>query len=363
MANLNLTNFTNFSTTPPLTPAQPDILFNNLIMAGYVFVYYCVAIHAIYLILVVYLPDLRTRALVFINHAIFANSLYPLGNILFFYIDPNTMTNNPQLVSIICSFFEIFWPFAIYSRMYSILLIAVHRYLAVFQPEKFRKLNNSRLFLSLSILIVWIISLSLSFVLKHAFSTSYSLTMCLAGFSKSFINSLISTLLYVFFALILPTIAIVVIYVIIACRLSQLGKNLSSNSNSSNRRGNIIVENMSLSRSQTSNSGGEQQIRISKKREMRFANQFILMCVLVVLTILGIAVFSFRGIIPNYFNVMYYWRSVIRCYIMFFSALVPVFSLYYNPSRSRLVRYLKSKTSTMKSQQQTIEIKQSTNKY
>lgn len=334
-------NFTNITSS-----TQPDILFNNLIISSQVFVIFCVVVHFIYLILVIFLPDLRTRSLAFINHAIFANSLYPIGSLVFLYVDPNTMiSRTPTLVSILCSCFEIFWPFSIYLRMYSILLIAMHRHLAVFRSDLFRRLNNSPLLITLTILSSWVMSLTLSFSIKYAFRTTYSLTNCLSGFSNVFINSLVSALLYVIFSLLLPTIAIVVIYIIISRRLNSLGDQLASKKAATRKKAAIIAV-----KSVTMLNGGlgsnVQMIRINNRKEMRFANQFILLCLLVVLTIMGIAVFSFRGVIPNYFAVMYYWRSVIRCYIMFFSAIVPILSFYYNPSRNQLFHHVKSHISS-----------------
>lgn len=352
----NQSNITRNATSTALT--QPDTLYENLIISAQVFVYFCVGLHVIYVILVLFFRELRTRPLVFINHAVFANSLYPLGNIIFFYVDPNIIIpQNPQLVRILCSFFEIFWPFCIYLRMYSILLIALHRYLAVFRSDVFRRLNDSHLYLIISITATWLISIAISFILKYAFNTSYTLTNCLYGFSSSFTNSLVSTLLNTLFSLVLPAIAIVIIYIIIARRLNQLGDQLvvrrNANANvgsASNSRAEnatrTFMEQTSNSNTTSSTGGGGRQVKISKKKEMRFANQFILLCLLVVLTILGIAVFSFRGVIPNYFNVMYYWRSVIRCYIMFFSALVPIFAFYNNPSRGRLVSWIHGHTSS-----------------
>lgn len=322
-------NSTNRTT---LTPH--DSLLANLTTSSQVFIYFCISSHLIFIIFVGFFSELRTRHLVFINHAVLANLLYPIGTFVFQYVDPNTMTNQQQTVVRLCSFFEIYWPFSIYLRMYSIVLIAVHRYLAVFWPDYFRKLNDSVLYLSVPIGFIWSISLAFTLVIKYAFRTTYSLTSCLSGFSTVFIDSLVSTLLYVSLSLIIPAIAIVTLYVIIWRRLNQLGGQLGKSKIK-------IVLTTETNYSNENNVGLNRTIsivsvRINKRKEMKFANQFILLCSVVVLTIMGIAVFSFRTIIPNYFNVMYYWRPVIRCWIMFFSALVPIFSFYFNPSRHKI---------------------------
>jgi len=332
--SINFSSSTLISTTPP---AAQDLLYNNLIIASQVFVYFCVILHGVYFLLVIFAKDLRTRSLIFINHAVLANSFYPLGNLVFQYVDPTTMANH-NLVNILCSFFEIFWPFSIYTRMFSILLIAIYRYIAVFKLDLFKKINDSYLYLYTPIAATWIISMALTLIFKYAFKTTYSLTNCLNGFSPIFINSLLNALFYIGLSLILPTMAIVVIYILIAKKLKKLGLYLNKNSRPEGLNVmNLSVENTSFSQ------GSATQGTISKKREMRFANQFILMCILVVLTICGIAIFSLRGVIPNYFTVMCYWRSVIRCYVMFFSAIIPVFSFYFNPCRRKIFNFVKSR--------------------
>lgn len=332
--NNNTTRLNTTTSRPLTTAAAPvvDVFFNNLTTAGQVFVIYCNVVHLVYMLMVAVFPDLRKRPLLFINHAVFADWLFPAGSLVFQYFDP-TLSTDKTLVTGVCSFFELYWPFSIFTRLYAILLIAIHRYLAVFRSETFKKINASNLYLSLPILAIWSFSLAISFVFKYAFKTTYSLTFCLHGFSTVWIDSLLNGLFFILFGIIFPGCAIVAIYVAIHYRLSLLGKKLQSNAVNEFAKKPSQAQ-IITPRSSSSNGSN----RINKQREMRFANQFILLCATVVLTVCGNSIFGLRGVIPNYFNLFYYWRPVIRCHIMFFSAFVPILSFYFNPLRKKMFR-------------------------
>lgn len=304
-----------------------DMLYKILTRTSYVFVISSVAMHVAYLLLAAFVRDLRI--LIFINHAILANSFYPLSCLIFSFVDPNTISN-VQIVRVLCSFFEIFWPFSIYSRMYAILLIAIHRYLAVFKPDLFKRMNASTLFQATPILIVWSISISLSLICKHVFSTTYSLTNCLNGFSQVWVKSLLQALFFISFSLLIPSVGIISLYAIIARKLRRVVRNLHSfkkkqperHPNRTNRA--VVASFFPNTRRLVSSTR-----RLSRQREMNCANQFIMMCLTVVLANFAIATSNLRGVIPNYFTIMFYWRPVLRCLIMIMSAMLPILSVYY----------------------------------
>lgn len=322
----------NYSNSSVIT-SQPDILYNNLTLAGQVIVLFCNGVHLFYLILVIIFKDLRKRPMIFLNHAVFANALYPLASLVFQYVDPTKFTDKIMAQNM-CSFFEIYWPFSIFTRMYAILLIAINRYIAVFKIELFKKIKDSNVYIVVSILSIWATAIAFAYISKFAFQTTYSLTFCLHGFSTVWINSLLNGIFYILFSMIFPCIAIIVIYVLIHKKLTTIGKRLST-VNTSKR----------VSFAPSDQSGRS----VNKKREMKFANQFIIMCIIMTLSVCGTSVFGLRGVIPNYFNLFYYWRPVIRCYIMFFSSLIPIFSVYFNPLRKRVYSYFTSTSNAQSS--------------
>lgn len=206
-------------------------------------------------------------------------------------------------------------------RMFSILLIAVHRYIGVFKVDLFKRMNQSTLLLVLVILSTWIFAIILTIIDKYAFSTTYSITFCLDGFSPNWLFNLLYAIYFVVLSMFIPTIIIVTIYVLINRKLNELGQKLSTDV--------LTIRTATV----TSTRG-----LINQKRERRFAQQFILMCLVVVLNICGISIYSIRAVVPNYFLVFFYWRYIVRCWILVMVSLVPILSLAFNPSIKRITR-------------------------
>lgn len=86
-----------------------DYFYEGLVVATHVFNYYSVGIHIVYLALMIIIPDLRKRPLVFINHAVAVSILYPSGILVFQFVNPALIADK-NLVNVLCSFFEYFWP-------------------------------------------------------------------------------------------------------------------------------------------------------------------------------------------------------------------------------------------------------------
>ena len=300
------------NTTTNSTSPQIDVFLNNFSIANDVFAIYCVSVHLVYFILMLFIEELRTKPLFFINHSVVANLLYPIALLLFQFFDPSLL-NDESTINVVCSIFEIYWPFTIYARMYSILLIAIHRYLAVFNSNLFNRINKSNRYLISLVALIWFVSISISLITKYAFSTTYSISYCLNGFSTSFVESLLYAMFYTLFAMILPSIAIVVIYILISLRLKRVAQRLSSPS-------------IDLG---------------PKKNEMQFANQFIIMCSAVVLSICGNIATGLKGVIPDFFDLFYYWRFVLRCYILFFTSLIPILAFCFNQFGRRIFQSLR----------------------
>lgn len=195
-------------------------------------------------------------------------------------------------------------------RMFSILLIAVHRYIATFKPDLFRRINRSNLLIGLMILGSWVLAIVLNVIDKYAFSTTYSITFCLDGFSPVWLNSLLYATYFVTLSMFVPGTAIVVIYVLINRKLKTLTKNLT----------------------------GSQKFQLDSEREKRFANQFVLMCLSVVLNICGLSIFSVRTLVPDYFAVFYYVRPCVRSFVLVMTSLVPILSFAFNPYVKHLLK-------------------------
>lgn len=321
-----------------MTPKNdlPDHIYISLMLINRLASYYCLFAHFVYLLLLLARPELRKRTLLFINHAVLASLFYPLAMLTLQQIHIPSLPDR-KVSHLLCSAFEIFWPFGIYIRMYSILLIAIHRYMAVFHLKLFKRINNSRILLASPILLAWTLSITLPLVAKSLFNTTYSNVYCLDGYSTSRISSAFYSVFYVVFSLVLPTISIISIYVSISLRLRRIGNRL--NERDCGGGGGKVVVLVDGKHVRTTLF----QRPTVRARELRFANQYILMCLIVILTICLISVFSLKGFMPNFFSVFYYWRPVIRTCILILASMIPTLSFYFSPTRRRLIKLILTK--------------------
>ena len=302
-----------------------------------IFITLSLAIHVFYFILIAFSKSLQKRTLLYSNHAVVANSLYLIVS-MFYIPAPNPSFANPQANANFCAFTEIVWIVSHYIRMYSILLIAVYRFIAVFKIAWYRKLNESIFNLLIPLVVIWAISIGFPFASKYIFQTTYSPLMCLDGYSKY----LGSTLGYFFFnytiMTFIPTVTIIVIYVLITHKLNTL----SSLLNKSRTTGSEQTTNAT---NQTTSDGQKTSYEVNRRIERKFANQFLIMCTFMVLTVLGLSIFQLRNVIPDYFTV---WSpngitKCIKIWVVCNMAAIPITSIYFHPDRTKFIKRLTAK--------------------
>ena len=311
---------------------QPDHLMIALLTIDHIVKYYGILIHLIFIIILISSKKLKTRNLLYVNHATITNSFYCIMLLIFTY-DDHPKLQNEDVNNFLCSIFEISWIFSIYLRMYSILLISLYRYLAVFQINAFKKLNDSLVLLILPLVLIWSISISFPIITKNAFNTKSSYTFCLDGFSSILVNTVLYCVVNYLFMIIIPAITVILIYIKITFKL---------NKTKSKFRKSFKYENSSVNTIATiENNKNQASSRTSNTKQKRFANQFILMCSSLIASSFVHAIFSLRTLI-NYFVVFYYWRPVLRAYIIVVISMIPIITLYYHPNRSKLFRRIKA---------------------
>ena len=325
---------TNTTTNDSDFSSSNRYLFSTL---SQIAIIYCNLVHIAYFILVYLCPELRTKPLTFVNHAVIANMLLPLGALVFEY--DNVYKIPEHAFYYLCPIFEIFWPISIFIRTFSILLIAVHRYIAVFQMNLFNRIKSSTSFYACGILAAWAASIGLSYLNKTMFNTSYVPIYCSAGLSPIWARRLGYALFKAVFALFLPTFLIVFIYLKIIRKLSSTQTKLANFSNPDESanilKSNATSDELSVCRRSPS---------VCRKREAKFAKQFILMTVVIVLTFLGVGFLSMRNLWRHHFS-MYSLRLAVRAYSAIMSSFIPILSVYFNPSRKRFFDFVKSSTS------------------
>ena len=181
-SSFNLTNST-------INQVPYDYLFQALITLDHISRYYNIVVHLVFIIFLKFSRKLHSRTMFYLNHMNITNSFY--GLVLFFYTFGDRPTfPNESLNTILCQITEFFWSFAVYLRMYSLFLIAIYRYIAAFRIHWYKKLNDSILYLSIPVVVVWIVSISFPLIWKYAFSTVPGYRYCLDGYSTHLPNTI-----------------------------------------------------------------------------------------------------------------------------------------------------------------------------
>ena len=328
---------------------------------------------------------------------------------------------NATLNDVLCSISEIAWIFAIYIRMYSVLLIAIYRYLAVFHMRLFNRLNAAWSHLLCPVVCIWLFSIACPIATKYAFCTRYSAVLCLDGYTTDVCDLVLYCVVNFSLMIVLPALSSVAIYMIIVHKLHDINRklkrsmartkrsttatavtatvfavdtNISSGCCKKSATENNLLAKMNLNvplaecaeidasngkvdlissvvtsvvaasfrlpsrsasvveterkvMSETSRVIVHQKrpmrtsIKIKKlvlnnRRHQRLANQFFFMCCSVLACTFVHLTFALRMIIPDYYEMFFYWRPLLRCYLVVAITMIPLITLYYHPSRKGL---------------------------
>lgn len=301
--------------------------------------YTSMGLHIVYYIFIVVSKSLRKRTMLYANHAILASSFYLIISIGYIPSQYPSFAD-PNVNRLFCSISEIFWIFSSYIRMYSIFLIAVYRYLAVFKIAWYQMINDSLVYLLLPLVFVWAISIGFPIGAKFIFHTSVSPILCLDGLS----NSINETWSYFFFNFTImaffPTVSIIVIYFMITRKLNSMTQVL-------NKKRVVSLEiTYSRWRPRTADAHRNRtSVELKRIDEKKFANQFLIMCTFMVLTVIGLSIFQLRNVIPNYFTV---WSNngytkVVKTWVVCNIAANPITSIYYHPGRRKFMEKISSR--------------------
>lgn len=273
--------------------------------------------------------------MLYINHATVVNSFF--GIMLTAYNFGNApQTPSKVLNEILCSMSEILWSFVTYVRMYSILLISVYRLIAVFKVHWYKRLNESYVYLLIPIVLVWTVSFLFPIAAKYMFQTTSSAVFCLDGYTTIFINNLLYFIFNYFFMVIAPSTPIVAIYIKIILRLRSLASKVNPGAKTKSDLANTLTEYSTELTQKTNQTVTSQAESLNSNKQRRFANQFILMCISVVSSLVILSVLTGRNLIPAYFTPpFFYLRPIFRIYISTSIMIIPIISLYFHPSRAK----------------------------
>lgn len=320
-----------------------------------------IIVHAIYLFLMFKIKKFRSRTYFFMHNVIIISFVYCLHYV--FYIG----TGGPAFKSlelnlIFCYLSEQIWSIVKYLRAFSILLLAFYRLVAVLSITLYKKLNNGRTFILISIAVSWLFSIILTFAIKYALNTTYSVYFCSPGYSDSVPDMVIAFVLNIFLSNIIPTVINLWVYLKIVKKLKTARQNLNKNKSGTTSlfRQNNKVQNSSgggtitrlpneTSYSTTATAvftttssallytNNNKQKKDMNSKQVRFAKQFILMNIFIVLSnILSVMVDFLIVLATNpafLFLDQLLWevRPIVRILFLVFQSFIPIISIIYNP--------------------------------
>ena len=185
-----------------------------------------VIIHLVYFGFIIHLKDFRIRQMIYLHNVNFVGFVYCLHYLC--YISSQSPTFSDQLINdILCWFSSMLWLSLKYLRMYSLLLLAFYRYIAVFHITFHRTFTKNLCRMILGIVFVWIFSISISLIIKYAFKTKYSIFYCFEGNSDD-MNIVIGFLVVNnLTAIIIPMLLIIYVYIRIMLKVRELTSKLS----------------------------------------------------------------------------------------------------------------------------------------
>lgn len=329
---MNLNNSNNFSTKSNQTTDR-DILYEILNTTDNVFRYFSVIVHLAFILVLVISSEIRTRNLLYVNHATVISIAYPI--LLFGF---GNSTANSQSSQFLCTFIGYYRDFTNFTRPFSILIIAVYRYFGVFHINLYKRLNNNNLLLIMPIIMVWFLSIAFPITINKALNTSVMTMLCLNGNSDSRAVSIVYFVINYIVLLVVPNFVTVFFYVRIMLELKRIKSRVWPIKPSLKIATVAILKEPNVRSLMLKKTNG-----LNYKNEKTFAKHFLLMCTSVILTTSGFCIFYLNNIIPDYFNVLRYWLPVQRVVLSIGVSLVPITSLYFHPGRFRIVRKILTK--------------------
>ena len=164
--------------------------------------------------------------MIFLPHVNLIGLIYTAHYVCYIVNTAPTFSNS-FLNDVLCYMSSMVWLIVGFLRMYSIVLLASYRYTAVFYINFHRVLTRSSLQMAASIALTWTVSIIMSFILKYAFQTTYSIFYCFQGYSDDI--NVVTWFMVVnnFLSVVIPSVLIAVCYVRILQKVKQLNKHVS----------------------------------------------------------------------------------------------------------------------------------------
>ena len=206
-------------------------------------------LYVFYFVAVFLIKDLQRISLIFVHHVNFVNCIFCV-HYLFYIYNLHPSFDDKTLNKVLCTISKTLWAVIRYARLFSMLAVAVYRWIAVYKVNLYKKFDISYSILLAQVALTWIISIILFVATKFAFNTTYGQLYCFDGFSDYTFDSIRYYVFTSVLGTLLPTFLVILIYILISHKLHTLSKKLKNTpSNTSSK----IKSKTNTSRKTTSN--------------------------------------------------------------------------------------------------------------
>ena len=270
------------------------------------------------------------------------------------YFNQRTVKIGTHLGGVLCQISEFIWGIQKFLRTYSILLLAIYRYLAVYQINYYRKLNNKPIYMFISIGFIWFISILITLILKLSFKSSYSVYFCSPGYSDVILNIILYFIIVNILCNILPISVVVIFYILISNQLKLNRKNLNDHFISSLKMSKIdpVVE----SNCKCNSPPVSDHMNRVKLIELKFAKQMILINIFNIISSAFSILVNFQMVLAahesfNYLDEFFLeLRPLFRGIFLVCQTFIPVLSILYNPDVNYFYKFSNLKQFLTKTQ-------------
>lgn len=139
-----------------------------------------ISIYTFYFIFLIIVKKFQERQLIYLHHVNLIGFIVSIHYVCYI-ASPKPNFEDEMTNSVLCTISSFVWTITNFLRIYSLVLLALYRYFAVYKINFYRKWTRSLWKIWLGIFVAWISCLIITFVLKYSFNTTYSVFYCFEG--------------------------------------------------------------------------------------------------------------------------------------------------------------------------------------
>ena len=315
--------------------------------------------HVLYFVVVLAHKELRVITLFLMHHTNITGLMFAV-NYLAWMNQSVPNISDPILYKIVCSLAESAWVIIKFARSYSILVLSLVRFIAVYRINLYKRIAYSYAWTFAGSIFAWLAGTLVFLIAKFAANTTYAAILCSDGYSPIVLNSAIYYILVTTLGYIIPIILVIVLFILVRSKLEQMSKKLNKrkstvpttsaskksvvskhdaqsnhNQHTANERESKSVNAISTAtvaaqHSVTATGGGENRI------ERTLAFQFAILNVLELISAIALTSINISLFIPNFNITYYYWRQILRIINNIAQLFIPIISLVMHPFKFKM---------------------------